>query len=218
MHPEPPAPPSAAAPEATGNGAIGLAGILHRRGPDAPHPTPASTAAIARDGHVAAAAHETVAEMAPTLPALLPKPAPTDSLCDHCAALCCRYVALPIDNPTDVRDYDNIRWYLLHENIVVFVESRQWYVSFLTRCKQLRPDNRCGIYLTRPRICRGYDTDNCDYHGGEYGYELLFTSADQLLTWYEKKFKKPLVIQPTKKPRAKVKRRNGKKRVELPVV
>ena len=101
-------------------------------------------------------------------------------LCDSCAALCCRYFALPIDNPDCERDYDNIRWYLLHQNVVIFVESKQWYIGVLNRCKQLQPDNRCGIYLTRPAICRSYTTDNCDYHAGDYGYEHLFTSADAL--------------------------------------
>jgi Fe-S-cluster containining protein len=99
-------------------------------------------------------------------------------LCDECAALCCRYFALPIDNPDCKRDYDNIRWYLLHQNVVIFIESKQWYIGILNRCKQLQPDNRCGIYLTRPAICRSYTTDNCDYHAGDYGYDQLFTSAD----------------------------------------
>ena len=68
----------------------------------------------------------------------------------------------------------------LHENVTVFVEKKQWYIGIANRCKQLQPDNRCGIYLTRPKVCRGYSTDNCDYHGGEYDFELLFTSAEQL--------------------------------------
>ena len=38
----------------------------------------------------------------------------------------------------------------------------------------------CGIYDTRPQICRSYSTDNCDYHGGDYNYDHLFTSADDL--------------------------------------
>jgi uncharacterized protein len=101
-------------------------------------------------------------------------------LCDQCAALCCRYFALPIDNPDTKRDYDNIRWYLLHEKVVIFIESKQWYIGILNRCKQLQNDNRCGIYLTRPAICRSYTTDNCDYHAGDYGYDQLFTSADAL--------------------------------------
>ena len=106
-----------------------------------------------------------------------------DCLCDRCAALCCRYFALPIDNPQTRRDYDNIRWYLLHEKVVIFVEEGQWFIGVLNKCKALQPDNRCGVYDTRPTICRGYDTGNCDYHGGDYGYEHLFTSADALWTF-----------------------------------
>jgi Fe-S-cluster containining protein len=101
-------------------------------------------------------------------------------LCSECSGLCCRYFALPIDNPEAARDYDNIRWYLLHENVTIFVEKSQWYIGIANRCKQLQQDNRCGVYLTRPKVCRGYSTENCDYHGGEYEFEMLFTSAEQL--------------------------------------
>ena len=104
----------------------------------------------------------------------------SESLCDRCAGLCCRYFALQIDNPETARQFDDIRWYLMHENVVVFIEKKQWYLGIMTRCKNLQEDNRCGIYETRPRICRGYSTDNCDYHGGEYDYDALFTSAEQL--------------------------------------
>jgi Fe-S-cluster containining protein len=104
-------------------------------------------------------------------------------LCDRCAALCCRYFALPIDNPDCRRDFDNIRWYLVHENVVVFVEKKQWYIGIMNRCKHLQSDNRCEIYETRPQLCRSYSTDNCDYHGGDYNYEHLFTSADDLWTF-----------------------------------
>lgn len=140
-------------------------------------------------------------------------------LCDKCTALCCRYIALPIDNPTTARDFDNIRWYLVHENIVVFVEKRQWYIGIMNRCKHLQADNRCEIYETRPRICRQYSTDNCDYHGGEYDYDILFTSAEQLREYAEKKINKkrkrlgkaPISILPRpNKPRLKLHRLNGK--------
>jgi Fe-S-cluster containining protein len=110
-------------------------------------------------------------------------------LCDQCAALCCRYFALPIDNPDTRRDYDNIRWYLLHEKVVVFIESKQWYIGILNRCKRLQTDNRCGIYATRPAICRSYTTDNCDYHAGDYGYDQLFTSAEGLWEYALKELK-----------------------------
>ncbi|MFT3787091.1 MAG: YkgJ family cysteine cluster protein [Tepidisphaeraceae bacterium] len=139
-------------------------------------------------------------------------------LCDDCAALCCRYFALEIDPPSDVRDYDNIRWYLMHESVVVFIEEGHWYLGILTRCKNLRPDNRCGIYETRPRICRSYTTDNCDYHGAEYNYDVLFTSSEQLREYAEKQLKRPLPLQ-AKKPQLKVKKlKGGQKKVLLPVL
>lgn len=101
-------------------------------------------------------------------------------LCDKCAALCCRYFALPIDTPETAKEYDDVRWYLVHENVAVFIEKGTWYVAVMNKCRHLQPDNRCGIYETRPRICRSYSTENCDYHGGEYDYDKLFTSAEQL--------------------------------------
>ena len=46
-----------------------------------------------------------------------------DCLCDYCTAKCCRYFALPIDEPTEPKDFDFIRWYLLHDRATVFVED-----------------------------------------------------------------------------------------------
>jgi Fe-S-cluster containining protein len=116
------------------------------------------------------------------------RPVPS-CLCEQCAALCCRYFALPIDNPRSARQYDDIRWYLCHENVVIFIEERQWYIGIMSRCKHLQPDNRCGIYETRPKVCREYTTDNCDFHGGEYNFEQLFTSAEQLEAYAREKLR-----------------------------
>ena len=124
---------------------------------------------------------------------------PTTCLCDQCAALCCRYFALPIDNPRTAAEYDNVRWYLMHENVVVFVEKKQWYLGVMTRCKNLQPDNRCAIYDERPRICRSYSTDNCDYHGGEYDYDVLFTSSEQLREYAEKKLGRSMLPRKRRK-------------------
>lgn len=101
-------------------------------------------------------------------------------LCEHCTGYCCRYIALPIDTPTDRADFDFVRWYLLHEGVAVFVEEGNWYITFTTNCRHLLPDNRCGIYATRPKICRDYTTDNCDYHSGDYGWQHHFTCPEHL--------------------------------------
>lgn len=136
------------------------------------------------------------------------------SLCDKCAALCCRYFALQIDRPKNPRDYDNIRWYLMHESVVIYIEKGAWYLAVLTKCKNLQPDNRCGIYETRPTICRGYSTDNCDYHGGEYDFSKLFTSAEEFEAFAKEQLKnrkRKTVVKKKKTP-------SGKKKLELPVV
>jgi len=46
--------------------------------------------------------------------------------CDKCTGLCCRYFALPIETPEEKADYDDIRWYLCHKDINVFVEDGDW--------------------------------------------------------------------------------------------
>ena len=102
------------------------------------------------------------------------------NLCEHCTAACCRYVALPIETPETKSEFDDVRWYLIHEAVTVFVEDGEWYISFHTPCRHIMPDSRCGIYETRPGICRRYTTDNCDYHSGDYGWEEHFTCAEHL--------------------------------------
>lgn len=108
-------------------------------------------------------------------------------LCEHCAAACCRYLALPLDKPENKRDYDDIRWYLMHEGITVFVDDGDWYVQFQARCRNLGADNLCMIYETRPHICREYEPGDCDYSSGAYGYDHLFTHPNQLEDHYFKK-------------------------------
>jgi Fe-S-cluster containining protein len=111
-------------------------------------------------------------------------------LCEHCTAACCRYIALPIETPTERSDFDDIRWYLLHENISVFVEDGEWYISILTNCRHVQADGRCSIYAKRPRICRKYTTETCDYHSGDYGWEAHFTCPEHLDEYVRMRFGK----------------------------
>ena len=108
-------------------------------------------------------------------------------LCEHCTAACCRYLAIEIDEPKSARDFDDIRWYVMHEGISVFVEDGDWYIQIQTRCKNLGDDNRCRIYDSRPEICREYEPGQCDYSTRPTGYELLFTHVSQVETFFEKK-------------------------------
>ena len=98
---------------------------------------------------------------------------PGECLCDFCTGVCCRYFSLPIDNPKTWDEFDTIRWYLAHGQTVIYVEKEQWYLLVMTRCQYLRADNRCGIYLNRPKICREYTTDHCEYDDG-WSFEKIF--------------------------------------------
>ncbi|MEO1616531.1 MAG: YkgJ family cysteine cluster protein [Planctomycetota bacterium] len=102
-----------------------------------------------------------------------------ESLCDHCTAKCCRYFALPIEAPSTRKDYDYIRWYLLHDRATVFVEDETWYLLVHTTCKHLQDDHRCGIYETRPQICREYTTDDCEFDD-DWCYEQYFETPEQI--------------------------------------
>lgn len=111
------------------------------------------------------------------------------NLCKKCKGMCCRYIALPIDTPETRADFDDVRWYLTHENISVFVEDGDWYISVKNKCKYLREtDYKCSIYEQRPKICRKYDNKKCDFSEGEYQYELHFTDDIQMQEYMKIKF------------------------------
>jgi uncharacterized protein len=109
--------------------------------------------------------------------------------CESCAGLCCKYFALPIDEPETREDFDDIRWYLCHEGISIFVEDGDWYISVKNKCRHLAgKEHRCGIYAKRPSICRKYKRSDCDFVEGEYDYELHFTNDKEMDEYIRIKF------------------------------
>jgi Fe-S-cluster containining protein len=123
------------------------------------------------------------------------RPRPTlkagESLCDYCSAKCCKYFAWPIEAPTERSDFDYIRWAMLHAQTTFFVEDDSWYVLVHTTCKHLRSDNLCGIYETRPEICREYSTNDCEFDD-HYVYEKYFETPEQVDEYME-------IVAPDKK-------------------
>ena len=131
-------------------------------------------------------------------------------LCKKCTGLCCRYFALPIDDPEDWDDYDDIRWYLCHDDISVFLEDGDWYLNVKNKCKYLADkDHTCKHYDKRPKICRGYETEDCDFTSNEYDYELHFTTDKQMEEYMKIKFSENVLDK--LKPKKKRKRRKKKK-------
>lgn len=103
-----------------------------------------------------------------------------ECLCNYCIAKCCRYFALPIETPTTREEFDYMRWYLLHKGAAVFTEGDTWYLLVFADCKHLQPDNRCGVYETRPQVCREYSTDNCEFDD-LYVYDRYFETPEQVV-------------------------------------
>ena len=64
----------------------------------------------------------------------------------------------------------------------------------MTRCQYLTADNRCGIYFNRPKICREYTTDDCEYDG-DWSFEKIFETPEQIWEYAE------AVLPPRRRPR-----------------
>jgi uncharacterized protein len=113
--------------------------------------------------------------------ALEPARQPEQVPCLTCA-LCCTYIAVAIDAPGSVRAATEILWHLYHDHVSVYRDSDdEWMVQFETRCRHLLSDNRCGIYETRPPICRTYSEVTCEVNADEEG--MSFYAPDAFLAY-----------------------------------
>jgi uncharacterized protein len=114
------------------------------------------------------------------------EPTMTD-VCQKCGAKCCNYFSFEIDEPEDFDEFEDVRWYLYHEGVSVHIDEGDWFISINNKCIMLGDDHKCMGYEKRPLICRKYVTDNCDHTGGDYGYDELFTTAEQVDAYAQKK-------------------------------
>ncbi len=105
---------------------------------------------------------------------------------DRCKARCCRYITISLPAPRQKADFDEISWFLAHENISVYVEGRRWHVEVRNRCKYLTRQNRCRIYNNRPDVCREYDIESCEYPDRP-AHTLHFDTRDEFDAWWARK-------------------------------
>ena len=112
------------------------------------------------------------------------------SKCRDCDAKCCKYVVLDIDAPVELDDFENIKWYVAHENVEVFVDSEGvWNVKFITRCKYLNDLNRCDIYEKRPDVCREFSVKGCS-GDLENDNVLVFRTIEEVENYIKNVFEK----------------------------
>ena len=120
-------------------------------------------------------------------------------LCDGCSK-CCEYFALEIDTPETEDEFQNIRWYLLHEKVKLFITeeideddetpegeevevTEHWFLQIYNPCKKLAPDGKCSIYSTRPEICKDHSHENCEKYGAADDEIASFTDAEAFWKW-----------------------------------
>ncbi len=109
--------------------------------------------------------------------------------CSKCDAVCCNHVAIQVDKPSCKKDYDHMRWYLLHENIEIFIDHEgDWFLKFQTPCIKLE-GKHCIDYERRPKICRDYPSEenHCEFEGdGDY-YTEIFRNENEFTDYLENK-------------------------------
>ncbi|CAK0761902.1 conserved hypothetical protein [Gammaproteobacteria bacterium] len=104
-------------------------------------------------------------------------------LCGGCAK-CCLHINHEIDPPENDEDCDYIIWFLLHENVSVWVDDENvWYIEFKTPCKALK-NNLCNIYEKRPQVCREYLQDKC--LNSNLDDDLSFNNPEEFLDYMKK--------------------------------
>ena len=115
-----------------------------------------------------------------------------DDKCSRCrGSTCCTYITQQIDAPRSIADFDLLLWQLSHRDVALFKDDDGWFLQVMNACMHLLPDGRCGIYETRPQICRDHSTDNCEFGGlGPDDHDLFFPDYKSLLAYCRKRFKR----------------------------
>jgi len=104
-------------------------------------------------------------------------------LCSGCD-LCCRHVALEIEKPVDKEDFEQIRWFLLHENVWIFIDyDDSWNIQFNTKCSKLNKNGLCDIYEKRPMICKNYSPEDCEKNGEGNSFKILWKTVEEFEEW-----------------------------------
>jgi Fe-S-cluster containining protein len=112
--------------------------------------------------------------------ALRTKPADVKA-CRACGAKCCRYVAVEIDEPETKEDFQDIRWYLCHRDVWVFIDHDDtWYLQFNASCEFLGKNSACEIYDSRPTICRSHDPADCEDNDEDGCQKFMLKTIDDL--------------------------------------
>ena len=103
-----------------------------------------------------------------------------------CKGACCRYITVEVPTPLGRADWDEMRWWLAHEGVMVTRDEDGWLLHVPTRCTNLRADNACGIYPHHMGTCKEYDAATCEFTG-PVEYDLCLASELDLAAYIQKR-------------------------------
>ena len=117
---------------------------------------------------------------------------PVDNKCSRClGSTCCTYTTEALGPLRSKADFDHVLWQLSHQNVEVYRDNDGWYLLIRGHCEHLQPNGACGIYATRPQVCRDYSNDWCEFdEPAETHFTHHFRCYDELLTYCRRRFKR----------------------------
>jgi Fe-S-cluster containining protein len=111
--------------------------------------------------------------------------------CSRCLqSVCCTYTTEALGTLRSKADFDHVLWQISHSGVEVYKDESGWYLLFRGHCEHLKPGGLCGIYTTRPQVCRDYTNDWCEFdEPASKHFELYFTKYSELLQYCKRRFK-----------------------------
>lgn len=103
-----------------------------------------------------------------------------------CGGRCCRYITVAVPAPRSEDDWDEVRWWLAHQGTLVSQDEDGWMLHVRTPCRNLRPDNACGVYPNHMLACQSYDPTDCEFTG-DVPFDLLLQCEDDLASYLERR-------------------------------
>lgn len=113
--------------------------------------------------------------------------------CSDCSGDCCKYITIQIDAPKEDIDFEELKWFLCHENVMVYIDhDRQWCVEVKTPCRfQDKETNLCTIYDSRPEVCSEHDPGECEGNDDHEPYfKRAFKTPEDIDIYKKEKMKK----------------------------
>ncbi len=88
--------------------------------------------------------------------------------------------------------FDTLLWQVSHRHIQFYKDSDGWFMLVVEAgCEHITQTGQCGIYAVRPKVCRGYSNDECEFDGSaEEGFDVFFDSYQSLDDYCRQRYKK----------------------------